>query len=103
MSFVTVEFSTGAQSLSAIRSAAYRLIGKANCEITQVGKRWSCTLSPLKTARNPVTLDEIEQIFRDLVTDENLREQIADRTSGVRNVVLSLAFGALAEGSAPKK
>jgi hypothetical protein len=34
--------------------------------------------------------------FLDLVTDENLREKIAAETSGVRDVILALAFGALA-------
>jgi hypothetical protein len=34
--------------------------------------------------------------FLDLVTDENLRERITARTDGVRNVILSLAFGSLA-------
>jgi hypothetical protein len=37
--------------------------------------------------------------FLDLVTDENLRERIAERTEGVRNVILSLAFGSLANSS----
>jgi hypothetical protein len=34
--------------------------------------------------------------FLDLVTDENLREKIAAETNGVRDVILALAFGALA-------
>ena len=31
-----------------------------------------------------------------LVTDENLRARVAERTDGVRNVILALAFGSLA-------
>jgi len=38
----------------------------------------------------------LREHFLDLVTDENLREKIAAETSGVRNVILALAFGALA-------
>jgi hypothetical protein len=34
--------------------------------------------------------------FLDLVTDENLREKVAAETAGVRDVILALAFGALA-------
>jgi hypothetical protein len=34
--------------------------------------------------------------FFDLVTEENLREKVAAETAGVRNVIVALAFGAVA-------
>jgi hypothetical protein len=34
--------------------------------------------------------------FLDLITDQNLREKVATETAGVRNVIVALAFGALA-------
>jgi hypothetical protein len=40
--------------------------------------------------------EALKSHFLDLVTDENLRERIAARTEGLRNVILSLAFGSLA-------
>jgi hypothetical protein len=43
-----------------------------------------------------VTEAELTEHFLDLVTDENLREKIAAETAGVRDVILALAFGALA-------
>jgi hypothetical protein len=41
-------------------------------------------------------LDELRCHFLDLVTDENLREKIASETAKTRDVILALAFGALA-------
>jgi hypothetical protein len=38
----------------------------------------------------------LREHFLDLVTDENLREKVAAETSGVRDVILALAFGTLA-------
>lgn len=99
MSSVTVEFPIAIQSLSALRSAAYRLIGKANCDFAQAGDVWACTIKPSASSTKELNLAALEQSFRDFVTDENLREQIAVRTDGVRNVILSLAFGALADKS----
>jgi hypothetical protein len=40
--------------------------------------------------------EAIRTRFLDLVTDENLREKIAAETAGVRDVIIALAFGALA-------
>ena len=40
--------------------------------------------------------DLLRERFLDLVTDENLRLRVAEKTDGVRNVILALAFGSLA-------
>jgi len=40
--------------------------------------------------------DVLKERFLNLVTDENLRARVAEKTEGVRNVILALAFGALA-------
>ena len=47
----------------------------------------------------PSDLEALRVHFLDLVTDENLRERIAAQTEGVRNVILSLAFGSLANST----
>ena len=97
---VLVEFSVAVQSLGALQAAAYRLIGTATCQIDQVADRWVCKLTPVggsKKATQDAAALKIQ--FLDLVTDENLRERIALRTDGVRNVILSLAFGSLASSS----
>jgi His-Xaa-Ser system protein HxsD len=92
-----VEFGAATQSLDALRAAAYRLIGTATCEIEEVGGRYVCVLTA--TCKPKPKYDDAESLkidFLNLVTDENLREQIAARTDGVRNVILALAFGSLA-------
>lgn len=95
---VVVEFSAAVQSLGALQAAAYRLIGTATCEIDQAADHFVCRLT-LVSNPNKKAFQGSEGLrahFLDLVTDENLRERIAARTDGVRNVILSLAFGSLA-------
>jgi His-Xaa-Ser system protein HxsD len=95
---LVVEFDAGVQSLGALQAAAYRLIGTATCQIEQVSDRFVCRLAPIKNSTNKASSDPeaLKTHFFDLITDENLRERIAARTEGVRNVILSLAFGSLA-------
>ena len=95
---LVVEFDAGVQSLGALQAAAYRLIGTATCQIDQVSDRFVCRLTPINNPIKKMSPDSeaLSAQFLDLVTDENLRERIAARTEGVRNVILSLAFGSLA-------
>lgn len=95
---LVVEFGTDVQSLGALQAAAYRLIGTATCQIDQVSGRFACRLTPVNNSAKKASpdLEALRSHFLDLVTDENLRERIAVRTDGVRNVILSLAFGSLA-------
>lgn len=96
-----VEFDASIQTLSALQAAAYRLLDMASCQIEQQGGRFVCRLT-LRATRPGSEQPEPESMrgrFIDLVTDENLRERVADKTAGVRNVILSLAFGALANES----
>jgi His-Xaa-Ser system protein HxsD len=89
---VVVEFDCNVQSLSALQAATYRLIGTATCQIEKVGDRWRCRLDA-QPAAPPF---DLRVRFLDLIADENMRERIAARTEPVRNLILSLAFGALA-------
>jgi len=94
---VLIEFPTAVQSLEALQAAAYRLIGAATCQMDRIEDRWVCRLRPVSAPRKEVPDNAgLKTRFLDLVTDENLRQQIAQRTDGVRNVILSLAFGSLA-------
>jgi len=95
---LVVEFGAAVQSLGALQAAAYRLIGTATCAIDQVADRFVCRLTPVANPHKNATYDStaLRTHFLDLVTDENLRERIAARTDGVRNVILSLAFGSFA-------
>jgi His-Xaa-Ser system protein HxsD len=97
---VLIEFAADVQSLGALQAAAYRLIGRATCQIDRTADRWTCKLSPVGGSRKvPQGPAALKTHFLDLVTDENLRERIALRTDGMRNVILSLAFGSLASSS----
>lgn len=94
---VDVDFDTSIQSLSALDAAAYRLIGTAACQIERVGDRYVCRLvsSANPQKRAPLSSNELKERFLNLVTDENLRSRVAEKTEGVRNVILALAFGGL--------
>jgi His-Xaa-Ser system protein HxsD len=89
---VAVEFDEALHSPSALNAAAYRIIGTASCQIEKVGSKYVCHL----TATAGADLNSAKLRFIDLVTDECLRERLSERTAPVRNLILSLAFGALA-------
>jgi His-Xaa-Ser system protein HxsD len=91
---IIVEFGAS-QSIGALREAAYRLIGEASCHIDTVDARHLCRLTPKKALAGEAD-EALRARFLDLVTDENLREKVAAETAGVRDVILALAFGALA-------
>ena len=95
MAEILVEFDRSTQSIGALREAAYRIIRDASCQIDAAGERYLCRLTP-KQGRGSIDGDGLREHFLDLVTDENLREKVAAETSGVRDVILALAFGALA-------
>ena len=93
-----VDFDSSIQTLDALRSAAYRLIGIATCQIEEINGRLVCHLeSQDRPSRASLEdADKLRARFLDLVTDENLRARLADKTAGIRNVILALAFGSLA-------
>ena len=103
MAEILVEFDRSTQSIGALREAAYRIIRDAACQIDLTGDRYLCHLTP-KQRQGSTEGQGLREHFLDLVTDENLREKVAAETSGVRDVILALAFGALAaeqEGAGP--
>jgi His-Xaa-Ser system protein HxsD len=93
---VVVEFDHATQGIDALREAAYRLISVASCIIDKADNRYICRLLPKDAARD-LGDHGLRQRFIDLVTDENLREKVSKETTGIRDVILALAFGALAE------
>jgi His-Xaa-Ser system protein HxsD len=95
---VDISFDSSVQSLAALEAAAYRLIGTATCQIDGVADRYVCrlVLSVDAQKRDAPGPDALKERFLNLVTDENLRTRIAEKTEGVRNVILALAFGSLA-------
>jgi His-Xaa-Ser system protein HxsD len=95
---VAVDFDSSIQSLAALDAAAYRLIGAATCRIDRVGDRYVCRVAPTVNPPKGAALsaDDLKERFLNFVTDENLRSRVAEKTEGVRNVILALAFGSLA-------
>lgn len=91
-------FDQNTQALGPLQEAAYRLIGVAACQIEQADTSFTCTLHP--QAGSAGDLEALRLRFLDIVTDENLRAKVSAETEGVRNVVLALAFGALARAQA---
>ncbi len=100
MSEIVIEFGSS-QPIGALREAAYRLISDASCLIDTTVDQHVCRLIPKEGS----ALDErtLRLRFIDLVTDENLREKVAAETAGVRNVIVALAFGALAREQDPDR
>jgi His-Xaa-Ser system protein HxsD len=94
---VALDFDSSVQSLAALDAAAYRLIGTASCRIDRVGDRYVCRLAPTANPQKGAAFsaDDLKERFLNLVTDENLRTRVAEKTEGVRNVILALAFGSL--------
>ena len=93
-----MELSTAAYNLAAIQAAAYRMIGTAACRIDEAPNAWVCHLTVQPSQGKLLTDSEtIKSRFLNLVTDEMLRGRIEVRTEKVRNVILALAFGSLAE------
>jgi His-Xaa-Ser system protein HxsD len=95
---VAVDFDSSVQSLAALDAAAYRIIGTASCQIDRAADRYVCRLTPSAKPQKGAALgpDDLKERFLNLVADENLRARVAERTDGVRNVILALAFGSLA-------
>ena len=95
---VTVEFDCAIQKIGVLQEAAYRLIALASCVIETAGDRYLCRLLPKDNdVVRGLGAQALRQRFVDLVTDETLREKISTETAGIRDVVLALAFGALAD------
>jgi His-Xaa-Ser system protein HxsD len=90
---VIVDFSASIQPLGALQEAAYRVIGQAACQIDEAEGRYVCRLSP---SQPQLRGDELRSHFLNLVTDENLRQKVSNETGRLRDVIVALAFGALA-------
>lgn len=80
-------------SLDAVNAAAYRLISEASCLIEEGPGFYSCRF----TLKDPTgDAEAVKAHFLDLLTDERLRERLEGQTQQMRNLIVSLAFGALA-------
>src|ERR1700722_12894477 len=94
---LSVEFCGEAHRLESLHAAAYRMIGTCTCEIKKQGGGWLCVLTPTRAEPD---LDTLRERFITFVADETLRTQVAQKTEGVRNLILALAFGSLVSSEA---
>jgi His-Xaa-Ser system protein HxsD len=94
---IIVEFDEGIHTLDTLNAAAYRLIDAASCHIERNDRKLICRLTPKDATK--ADQEAIRLRFLDYVTDENIRERLATKVEPVRNLILSLAFGALASQS----
>jgi His-Xaa-Ser system protein HxsD len=95
---IVIDFDSSIQGIEALDAVAYRLIGTATCQIDRVGDRYVCHVTPSAGSQKRESLsgNDLRERFLNLVSDENLRSRVAEKTEGVRNVILALAFGSLA-------
>lgn len=91
---VLVEIGEDVCTLDILSSAAYRLIDVATCQIDRIGGAFHCRLLLKETA--DMDSESLRRRFLDYLIDERLRAQLAIKTEPIRNLILSLAFGALA-------
>jgi His-Xaa-Ser system protein HxsD len=90
---IDVQLDCDVYSLDVINSAAYRLIPEASCTIEKQPGCFICRLA-LKDSNGDA--EAVRRHFMDLLTDESLRERLDKQTHQMRNLIVSLAFGALA-------
>lgn len=97
---ITVEFDASVHTLDTLNAAAYRLIDAASCQIERGSGKFICHLTPKAGVK--ADNETLRLRFLDCVTDEGVRERLANKVEPVRNLILSLAFGALASQSNTK-
>lgn len=98
-SAAVLSFAREAQQEAPLRAAAYRMAGSASCEVDLMDGRWTCNLTTIGS--ETVTPELLKQRFLTVLNDENLREQIEQRTAPMRDIIVALAFGSLALSGKP--
>lgn len=94
MAQAVIEFQRAVQSLEPLHAAAYRILNVATCQISSDEQNLTVTL---ESSTGSLSEADLRQQFLAVVADENIRAQIAQRTDPIRNLILALAFGALAK------
>ena len=91
-SLVRIDFDPLVYRLTAIKQAAYRFGDRCFIEIAiDDGQRVWVTL---KSKSDDISADHWADEFRNAVLDQELREQVAIETAGIRNLLLAQAFSA---------
>lgn len=93
-------FDRSIQAVEPLNAAVYRMLNEAVCQISADHQKYTVTVEPLSEKPNE---GDLRRRLLTVVSDENLRAQIAHRTDPVRNLILALAFGAMVEPPAAAK
>jgi His-Xaa-Ser system protein HxsD len=87
---VQVRFDTKVYRLSAVKKAAYRLGDRCHAHFESADEQ--SVLVILKPKRAGCSLEQLAAEFEAEVLDQDLRESVAEETSGIRNLLLAQAF-----------
>jgi His-Xaa-Ser system protein HxsD len=88
-----IAFDNGVVRLSAVKKAAYHLSARVSAEVSVTGNTIVCKLT--QTPGSDATDTELEQVFRAVAMDYELREHIGEDTRQIRNAILAAAFAPL--------
>lgn len=86
---VEVAFDAEVYRLEAVKKAAYRVARYLTVDISLQDRQIVCRL---QATSEQAPLPEHVQRFKVEVLDQDLREQISEKTSRIREAVLSIAF-----------
>jgi His-Xaa-Ser system protein HxsD len=90
---IKICFQTDLYRIKAIQKAAYRFAGKCYVSVETIAPGQArAVLRPKERLVDPA---QLEGEFRNEVLDQELREQIAEETMPVRNLLLAQAFSSL--------
>ena len=89
---IAMEFAPAVYRLSAVKKAAYKFGDRCHIQIATIeGGRIQARLSPKNPAEDPQYL---AGEFGNEVLDQELREQVAQETAAVRDLLMAQAFSA---------
>lgn len=91
---LALDFSAECQSLEGLEETIYRVSNKVSCRVERTTDGYRCILYP--KASTCCDLAIIRNEFLDILADNNLRERIERKVGPTRQLILALAFGALA-------
>ena len=87
----TLNFDSQCTNLEAIKKAAYIFSDRCAIDVSENETSFICKIIPKKDS----TIDNYEDFeieFRNEVLDQELRIEIANKTDGVKNLILAFAF-----------
>jgi His-Xaa-Ser system protein HxsD len=85
-----LEFPIAVFAAEAIKRAAYVFMDRADVVVQATETQWQCTIS--SRAGQSLTDEQLAEVFRREVLDQDLRLMIEAKTEATRTAILGLAF-----------